>query len=208
MAVKVSDVLLGVRSRLGDEDVTKLRYQTPEILDGVNSALSHLSEELLCFARTWLIPCIDGVGRYELPSDFLRPISANYNDALITEIESMESRMNAQHTVSCGQVLAYDMQTLHVFPAEGVKDKDKIALYYHYCETVSDEREVVGLPNVAKEALVYFVLHLMYQKPVSSKSLEKSNYYLELYERELVKLRSRVRKNQQSKHIRTAYQRV
>ena len=211
MSVKVADVILAIRSRLGDEDSTSYRYVEPEIIDAVNSALAHLSEELLCFSRTWIIPCLDKVNRYELPSDFLRPISVNYNGVLAKDILSMEVFMsNDRFSLDTipNKTVAYDMQTLHLLSFSNIKKGDLLELYYHCYENIDNSNDTVGLPALAKEALVYFALHLLFQKPVASKGLEKSNYYFGLYERELFKLRSRVRKNQQSKNIRSSFTRV
>ena len=205
--VKIGDVVLGIRSRLGDTDVAKQHYSDPEIIDAVNSALSHLSEELLCFRRTWLVPCLDGVGRYELPGDFLRLISVNYKGTLITEVESMEHRMNREDGAGTPGV-SLDLQTIHLFPSENIKTGDVIELYYQYYETVNDDRDDIALPNVAKEAIVFFALSLLYQNPVKKAGIEKSNYYRRMYEVELQNLRSRVRMNAQSKKIRTPYIKV
>jgi len=206
--VKIADVILGLRSRLGDTDVSNRRYSDPEMIDAVNSALAHLSEELLCFRRTWRVPCADGVGRYELPEDFLRPISVNYNDALITDVESMEHRMNRNGLNDPG--VSYDLQTLHVFPSANVKEGDVIEFYYNYFETVNDGRDTVALPNNAKEAVICYALHLLYQNPILKLSdrVKLSTHYLQLYEVAVGPLKSRVRMNAQSKNMRSNFVKV
>jgi len=205
MAILVSDLILSVRSRLTDEDRLKYKYPEAEVIDALNSALAHLSEALLCFTRTWVIPCKKGIGRYELPEDFLRLISVSYQGKVITDVQSMESRMNDPYP-SAG--VSLDLQTIHFFPGVEIKEKENISLYYHYYETISDKSEMISLPKIAKETIVFYMLFLLFQRNVSSKGIEKSNYYLRLYERELQSFRSRVRKNQQSKHICTDYIRV
>lgn len=205
--VKIGDVILGLKSRLGDTDSASPRYSDPEIIDAVNSALSHLSEELLCFRRTWFVPCADGVGRYELPGDFLRLISVKYKDEIITDIESMEHRMTRRDgTADFG--VSLDMQTVHIFPAENIEKEDVIELYYHYFETVSDTRDTVSLPNSAKEAIVFYVLYLLYQNPIKKDGLKISAQYFQNYQMSLRALRSRVRMNAQSKNMQTAYRKV
>lgn len=205
--VKIADVVLGIRSRLGDTDVAAQEYSDAEIIDAVNSALAHISEELLCFSRVWLIPTKDGVGRYELPGDFLRLISVNYECSLIKDVQSLESRMNSDVMDSKPSV-SLDMQTIHLFPAESIKKDDVVELYYHYFETVSDERESVGLPNNAKEAIIYYALGLLFENPVQSDGEKKANRAKQLFAVEMQRVTSRVRANAQSKKIRTAYQKV
>jgi len=207
VAVNIVEVVLGIRSRLGDTDVTSRDYSDPEIIDAVNSALAHLSEDLLCFRRIWRVPCVAGVGRYELPSDFLRFISVNYNGTLITEVESMEHRVNRSYTYP-RQSVSLDLQTLHLFPAESIKSGDVIELYYNYFETIGDDRDTIALPNNAKEAMIYFALGLLFENNISAKGMEKSNRYKKLYEMEVQKLASRVQMNAQSKNIRTRYRKV
>lgn len=205
--VKIADVVLGIRSRLGDTDVHNQDYSDAEIIDAVNSALAHLSEDLLCFSRTWLIPTKEGIGRYELPSDFLRLISVKFKGATITKVESMEARSNRKYHCTAPSV-SLDMQTIHLFPSEGIKEGERVELYYHYFETINDESDSVSLPNNAKESMVYYALALLMENPVQSDGVQQANRYRQLYEVEKQKLASRVRKNAQSKHIRTSYQRV
>ncbi len=205
--VKVGDVVLAIRSKLGDMSSEKQRYSDPEIIDAVNSSLAHMSEELLCFRRTWLIPYKNNMNRYELPSDFLRLISVRYNEALICDIESMEHREQDSYATS-GMSAALDGQTIHLFNIPETENVDIIKLYYNHYETVSDDRETLPLPNSAKEAIVYYALGLMYENNVSSKGIEKSNRYKQLYAIEMPKLASRMRHNVQSKNIRSRHVKV
>ena len=198
--IKVGSLFLGIQSRLGDVDPKKRHYNDTEIIEAINSALAHVSEELLCFSRTWLIPCIDGVNRYKLPSDVLRPISANYNKKHIENVVSMEA-LAKPSSCACGVTVAYDLQTLHLFNVPLVKKSDVIELYYNYTESINDKTDTIDLPSTAKESLIYYALGLLFENNVSSRGIEKSNRFKQLYELELAKVRSRVRKNQQSKHI-------
>ena len=185
----------------------KQRYSDAEIIDAVNSSLAHMSEELLCFRRTWLIPYKNNVNRYELPSDFLKLISVRYNDALVCDIESMEHREQDNYVTS-GMSAALDGQTIHLFNMPQTDKTDVIKLYYNYYETVSDSRETLALPNTAKEPIVYYALGLIYENNVSSKGIEKSNRYKQLYMVEMPKLASRMRHNVQSKNIRSRHVKV
>ena len=212
MAVEIANVMLGIRARLGDTDISHRDYSDPEILDAINAALAHLSEALLCFRRTWLIACKKGVGRYELPSDFLRLISVKYRCRVITEIESMEHRMNREGKtrgcLSSTPTLSLDLQTLHLFPAEKIEEGESIELYYHCFERVSDPTECIALPDNAKESIIYYALALLFENNIAAQGLEKSNRYRQLYQVELSRLASRVQKNAQSHSIRTTYQRI
>jgi len=205
--VKVGDVVLAIRSKLGDMSSEKRRYSDAEIIDAINSSLAHMSEALLCFRRTWLIPYQNNVNRYELPGDFLKLISVRYNDALVCDIESMEHREQDSYMTS-GMSAALDGQTIHLFNMPQTDKTDVIKLYYNYYETVSDSRETLALPNTAKEPIIYYALGLMYENNISSKGIEKSNRYKQLYAIEMPKLASRMHHNVQSKNIRSRHVKV
>jgi hypothetical protein len=202
--ITVAEIVLSARTKLGDTDIEKYRYSDVEIIDAINDALAVMSEDLLCFSRTWVVECKKCVNRYLLPADFLRPISLLFNKKLITNIESMESRINNKTTRSG---VAYDNQTIHLFLGE-IKASDEIEFYYNYFETVSNIEEAINLPNNAKEIIVYYVLHLLYQNPIKKDGLKRSEYYLAMYERKKIPFRSRLRKNTQSKHIRSGFKKV
>ena len=201
--IVVSSLLLSIRSKLGDTDITSQRYSDAEIIDSINDALAVLSEELLCFSRTWSISCKDCVTRYALPADFLKPISLKFNSKEILNIVSVESQ--AQN--NCTFTASYDLQTVHLYLPE-IKEKDKIELYYNYSETVSTKDESIPLPNNAKEIIVNYVLHLLYQNPIKKDGLQRSSYFYNLYEKKLITFRSRVKMNAQSKNIKTTFTRV
>jgi hypothetical protein len=203
--VTVSSLILSIRSKIGDTDALKQRFSDTEVVDNINDALNILSEELLWSTRTWTIPCTAGIGRYALPSDFLRPISAEYNGVLIEEIESLEHRKQNNH-LSTG--MAYDNRTLHIFPGENVQDGDNIALYYNNYETVNDETDTLDVANGYKMPIVYYALHLMHQNPISRDHMKKSSEYLSLYYARVSALKSIQRSNVQSKRMRNRYVKV
>jgi len=207
--IKVADIILASRSRLGDIDYKNLRFSDAEIIDAINSALAHLSEELLCFAKIWVIPCKDGVNRYELPDDYLRLISVNFNGEIITKerIISLEKRKNSNFFLHSKVGVGLDMQTIHIFNTK-IKSSDEIEIYYNYYETIDNKDDDIKFPLIGKEAIVYFVLSLLYQSPVRVNGLDRANYYRSLYEIELKKLRSRVNKDRQSRFILSDYIRV
>jgi len=204
--IRIADLILGIRMRLGDNRPERQKYSDPEILDAINSALAHLSEELLAFARVWVIPMRSGVGRYELPGDFLRLISVDYQGVTIPDHEVTSLEYRARHGVTGG--VSLDMQTIHFFPADTIKDGEKAEIYYHYYETIDAEDETIALPHIAKEAIVFYALSVLYQNPVMQDGLNRSDYYRTHFDAELVALRSRVRKNQQSRSIRSRHIKV
>ena len=207
MAVKIGDVILGLRSRLGDVDASNYKYADTELIDAINSSLAHLSEELLCFSRTWLLPAKENIHRYKLPEDFLRPISVSYECEIINRVLSMESR-SSDNEIPCLPNVSYDMQTLHLYPSAKLENGKNIELYYHYYETINDKTDKVGLPNIAKECIIYYALSLLFENNITSRGIEKANRARKLYELELEKLRSRERKNQQSKNITSKYRSI
>lgn len=203
--VTVASIILSIRSKSGDTDAAKYRFVDAEIVDNINDALNVLSEELLWSTRTWQIPCVDGVGRYVLPADFLRPISASYNGSIIEEIESLEHRQQSQNFATG---MAYDSRTVHIYPGVDVKSSDKIELYYNNYETVNDVTDTLAIANGYKTAIVYYALHMMYQNPIAKDHMNRSSEYLSLYMARVANLKSLQRSNVQSKRIRSRYVKV
>ena len=204
--VKVTDLILGIRARLGDTDITRQTYSDMEIIDAINSSLSHISEDLLCFSKTWTIPTIAGVNRYVLPMDFLRFISIRFNTTLIKNIISIEQQAKQEYPTTT-LTASFDNQTLFIYGTE-IKANDEIELYYNYFETISNKDEILIIPNNTKEVLVYYALSVLYENPVKKNGLSYSNRYRKLYDTEIIKLSSRLSKNRQSKNITTSYIKV
>ena len=202
--IEVQDLILGVRQRLGDTNDAKYHYAPEEIIDAINTALEDISDATLCFTRTWLIPCVDGVHRYRLPADFLRPISVDFNGVHVDTVQSMESRKKEIYTVS-GVSVSYDMQTLHLYPATGIKKEHTIELYYNNHENINDKTDTIGLPATAKLAIIYHVLGELFDNPVRKNGTEKSNRFRKLYLDRLAKLKNRLSSNKQSKRTRSPY---
>jgi len=202
--VRVRDVVLGVRQRLGDTDASEYRYAPMEIIDAINQALADLSDRLLCFPRTWIIPLKSGVYRYHLPDDFLRLISVRYNGSLIETIKSLEA-METLADRPRGMAVALDPATIHLYPDVEISEEDRLELSYYGIESINDESDTLKLPSQAKMALIYHVLGELYDAPVRKNGTEKSNRYRQLYLSELAKLRNRLRGNMQSKRVRSPY---
>jgi hypothetical protein len=203
--ITVASIIDRIRSKTGDTDPLKYRYSDMEIVDGVNDALDMMSEELLWSTRTWQVPCQDGVGRYALPTDFLRPISASYNGETIHDIVSFEARLQNEDR---NGGMAYDNRTFHLFPATGVKSGDVVELYYNNYEHVNDATDTLAFASGFRSAIVYCTLHMLYQNPISKDHMKKSSEYLSLYYARLPGLKSRARSNVQSKRLRSGYRKV
>ncbi|DAB40282.1 MAG TPA: hypothetical protein CFH81_08795 [Sulfurovum sp. UBA12169] len=203
--IDVSMLTLSIRTKIGDTDAAKYRFSDMQIIDAVNAALDELSEGLLWSVRTWVIPCKDGVGRYALPDDFLRPVYASFNGKIIKEIESLEHRAISDN-FSTG--IAYDNRTLHLFPEESIRASDTVELYYNNYENINDKSDTLDLPNGYKLVIEYYVLHLLYQNPIANNHMQKSAEALQLFERRLEKIKGITRANVQSKRVRSPYNKV
>ncbi|CAA6806672.1 MAG: Unknown protein [uncultured Sulfurovum sp.] len=198
--IKISSVILSCRTKLGDTDIKKQRYSDMEIIDAINDTVSVMSEDLLCFSKTWVIDCKECVARYELPHDFLKPIHLHLNNKLITNIKSIESEKK-------GSGASFDLQTVHFF-GTNIKDNDRIEIYYNYIETISNKEESIHLPLNAKEIIVSYALHLLYQNPIRKDGTGRSTHYYNLYEKKIIALRNRVKMNSQSVNITTKFKKV
>ena len=206
MAVRVSALLLGIRSRLGDTDPAQYRYSDPEIIDAVNDALAHLSEELLCFSKTWILPTREGVGVYPLPEDHLETVSVRYNGEVIHKRDMLSMAYRETKGIDTG--VSVDLQTVRLYPESQVKDGQRISMYYHYTETINDKSDTIALPGTAKLPIIYFALGILYENPIKKDGASHSNRAQTLFEKYLIPLRSRLRKNAQSGQIRSRHTKV
>lgn len=199
----VADVVLSVRNSLGDTNLSTAKYSNPEIIDSINATLATLSEELLFFHRTWIFQCVADVYRYKLPDDFLKLISVSINGKVVQHVESLEHRAqteNYEFGVSVYQ------NVLHIYGGHNAGDTIEVS-YNHY-ESIDELADEINLPPTTKELIVYGALHRLYLKPISKDSINKSGYYLQLFEKKIKDVKSRIRSNQQSKNITTKFRGV
>jgi len=201
--VRIEDVFLSIRSRLGDTDIKEYRYSDEELLGSINDALADISERTLAFRKTWLIDTKGEIERYLLPNDFLRLIAFMLDDKVITDITSKESSDNGMTQKS---LVSFDAQSFYL---ERTYKKDaRVKIDYNYYERVEGKKDNLPISNGFKEPIVLYALHILFQSPNRENGLSFSRTYKELYKDSLINAIEVVRNTINSKNIHSKFLKV
>jgi len=202
--IQVNDIILFVRSRLGDNEAKK--WSDYELIDLINSSLSDISRELEPFTHKEFIIIKKNQDRYKLPFNILRVLSVNYKNVPLS-IKSFEYLMQNRHNIN-SLCVCFDEQSLFLYPLEKFKVGEKIDIFYKYIEQVKSKQDFINISILVKKALQFHTLHLAYQVNTSEKNINKSNMYLSLYDKNLETLRVTYFKNKHSKKLRNKFRSI
>ncbi|GEM_PF-4724191 len=194
--IQVKNIILQVRQKTGDNDYSDIKYSDNEIIDSINLALSSIAIECLCFNKDWLITPKDDVYVYPLPLDFLQFHSLTVNNKKILQIGGITNNG-----------IYFDLNQIY-FKNIDIKAKDAIILNYFHYERVGNAGDSIYLPFGILDALIYHVLSLLYQNPISKEHINKSTYYLNLYDKSIMNIKSIIRSQFQQKNIISMYRKV
>lgn len=206
--IKVSDVILKARSRLSDIDYTKYKWSDEELFDYINSSLTHIATEFPIFTDRTEINLKTGVNRYKIPTNSINVISLNINNNPV-EIKSLAwiqnniNNINKNHFYIC-----FDEQSLYIYPISNILDDMKIEMFFNYIPQIDNIEDEINISILANDALLFYSLHLAFQINTSEKNATKSLNYLNLFERQMGKIKGVLIGNKQSKKIRSKYRKV
>ncbi len=198
----VNDILLSVREKIGDKDRTNYRWSDEELIDAINSSLCDITQEINPWDDgEWIIPLQEGQNRYELPPYFhkLKFVKINKNiidKSCIVGYDTFIKSGESSHVVSIS------INNFHIKP---VKKDDVVVVYYDRQEQIAYIKDKINLPDSYKDAIVFYVCHLLNQSPVRKDGDQKSITYLNLYEKKIAKLRESAWHNKHSKVIRSTH---
>jgi len=199
--IQANEIILFARSRLGDKD-TK-RWSDEELIDLINSSLSDISCKLEPFTHKEFIIIKKNQDRYKLPFNILRVLSVNYKNVPLS-IKSFEYLMQNRHNID-SLCVCFDEQSFFLYPFEKFKVGEKIELYYKYIEQIKSKQDFINISVLVKKALEFHTLHLAYQVNTSEKNINKSNMYLNLYDKTLETLKVTYFKNKHSKKLKNKF---
>jgi hypothetical protein len=206
--VLVSDIINKLRSRLGDTDHTKYRWDDTELCDYINSALSQVALELLLFTDRIYIELKESENRYKLPDNILKVISLNINDAPVV-IKSMEWMENNKNNIDNDNFyVCIDEQSFFIYPIELISSGEKIEIVFKYIPQIDDIEDEIDASILVSDALLFYAIHLAYQINTSDKNDLKSKNFLLLFNKQLETLKSTFYSNKHSKRIRSKYIKV
>ncbi|TLS99939.1 phage adaptor protein [Aliarcobacter cibarius] len=204
--IKVSEILLAVRSRLNDTDSSNYRWSNEELLDYINSSLADIGKELECFTHKEFLYVKEDTDRYSLPHDILRVLSVTIDNKPIT-IKSYEYMSKHKHNIF-DLCVYFDEQSLFLYPTKKVEVGKKVEVDYKYIYQIEKKEDDINISKLAKKAILFHTCHLAFQINTSEKNSGKSTHYLNLYDKELSTLRYTFFKNKHSKDIKQKFKKV
>jgi hypothetical protein len=101
-----------------------------------------------------------------------------------------------------------DEQSFFLYPQELLKAGMKVEVNYNFVEQVLLKTDNIPISLMAKNALLFYSMHLAYQIYTSDKNTGKSTHYLNLYDKEILSLRELYYKNRHSKGLRSPFVRI
>lgn len=206
--MQVQDILLAVRSRLNDTDFKKYRWSDEELIDMINSSLANLSRELFLFTDTEKYTIEDGINRYRLPYNCIRVISINIDNEPVTikSFEWMSQNKNNLDTKSF--YTAMDEQSFFLYPIDLLENIEEVEVVYNFTEQVELKTDDIPIALMAKNALLFYTMHLAHQINTSKESSGRSTHYMRLYDKEIEQLRELYYKNKHSRRLRSRFKKV
>lgn len=184
----VSDIILQIRSNLGDEYAKK--WNEIEILDSINHAYVKLARELRLFMQE---------KTYNVDKDsMIQPLPQNFLD--------IQKITKGNNNVSIIRAFSDDMPSNSVsidntnirFSSVG---KYKMVYYCYYILVSKDDRLL--LPLIANSCLVYYAIYLMLQKKPSQTSLQEASMYKQMFEMDLMELKRDIYRSHETKFLTT-----
>ncbi|QDF28989.1 phage adaptor protein [Halarcobacter anaerophilus] len=206
--MQANDILLAVRSRLNDTTAKAYRWSDEELIDMINSSLANMSGELLLFSHQEIYTIKENVNRYKLPEKCVKVISVNLDNQPVI-IKSFDWMSRNKNTIDDDNYyVCMDEQSFFLYPEKLLKEDMKVEVNYNFIEQVLTKKDNIPISLVAKNALLFYTMHLAYQIYTSDKNTGKSTHYLNLYGKEIIRLKALYYKNRHSRGLRTPFRKV
>lgn len=206
--IAVNDIILKMRSRLGDNDPSKQKWSDAELIDNINSALTQLSVSMLYATRTQKYIVTGTHNHFELPHNMARVVAITVNEERVT-IKSFEWLQNNKQSLDKDTfTVCMDDTSFFLYPLELLEDGLEVAFYYNYIQQINDVSETINLPIVLGDAILFYALHMSLQVNTSDKNTSKSTHYLNLYDRQVQIAGAALHKNKHSKRLTSKYKRI
>lgn len=206
--IAVSDIILKMRSRLGDNDPLKYKWSDAELIDSINSALIQLSTHMLTSTRVRRYATTATNNRYELPHNMVKVIAITIENEPVI-IKSFEWIQNNKNILSHNVFyVCMDEQSFYLYPIELLKDAPEVEFSYNYIQHINDASENIDMTPLLSDAILFYAMHLSLQVNTSEKNAGKSMQYLNLFKDQVATLSGAIYKNKHSKKLTTRYKRI
>ncbi|PAF41367.1 hypothetical protein [Helicobacter sp. 11S02596-1] len=201
--IEVQEFITSLRSRLRDEAVEK-NYSDNELIDFINNAYFKLQIALKLFndeAVFDLALFSQKKQKLLLPPMAVTLNACFYNDRPV-RIVSYEFFIKNKHEEL---TLSLNNQEILLSPK---KDKGFLKINYSYLKRVANIEDYVEIKPYAFNAIIFYAMFLAFQKEPRVDSLQKSQYYLNLYEEEVKEAKNIMQAMLSTKDLCTEYQYV
>lgn len=206
--IAVSDIILKMRSRLGDNEPTKQKWSDAELVDNINSALTSLAVSMLYATREQRYIVSGTNNRFELPENMARVVAITINDERVT-IKSFEWLQNNKQSLGDDTfTVCMDDISFFLYPLALLEDGLEIVFNYNYIQQINDVSETIYLPIILSDAILFYAMHMSLQVNTSEKNANKSAHYLNLYERQVQNMSIAIYKNKHSKRLTSRFKRI
>ena len=206
--IAVNDIILKMRSRLGDIDTLKQKWSDAELIDNINSALSQLAVSMLYATRGQKYIVSGTNNRFELPHNMARVVAITINEERVT-IKSFEWLQNNKSELKDDEfTVCMDDTSFFLYPLALLEDGLEIVFNYNYIQQINDVSETIDLPVLLSDAILFYAMHMSLQVNTSEKNANKSAHFLNLYERQVQMMSMTLHKNKHSKRLTSRYKRI
>lgn len=173
--ILVGDTLLALRSRLRDNEIKK-EYSDNELLDFINMAYIKIASNLRLFTKNKLYQLKEK--DLIIPKDFISLISAEA-EGVSLNIIPYNYYLKNKHK------LKENILTLDNHKIITNIEKGTLSLNYNYIKRVANIEDYLDLKDFLLEGVIFYCMFLALQKEPRTDSLQKSEYYLNLFNLEL-----------------------
>lgn len=196
--IEVQDIILSLRSRLRDKDIIK-EYSDNELLDFINMAYIAITSKLKLFAKE--VEFDLQKQKPLVPKDCISIITAYYDNVKCDILPFSYFLKNTPSNLT----LTLNNNKLIVHPEKQV---GILKIVYNHIKRIARVEDNLDLGLFLFEAVVFYCMFLALQKEARTDSLQKSQYYQNLYELEIQKAQALQSEMLNSQDITSDYQRI
>lgn len=179
----VNDVLLMVVARLRDEKYEN--WSENSLIDLIRLAHNEVAKEMQIFQKSIRYTHDGSANPLPLPRDILKLIAVFLAEEPL-DIKSYEwatkHKIDALHQFA---IINFDGLRIVPTPTAG----DVVEVVYQFTRPIYTKEEVIDIPDLAFNALLFYALYLANQRETRKDSIERANYYFGLYNAEINKVK-------------------
>lgn len=198
----VENLLLMVTARLRDEKFEN--WDENSLLDLIRIAHNEVSKEIQIYQKSINYTHDGSTNPLPLPRDLLSIIGVYIADDSL-DIKSFEWATKHRNVLSdMFAIINYDGLRISPAPVSGTI----VEVVYKFIQPIYTKEQVIELPELAINALLFYTLYLANQRETRKDSIERANYYLGLYSAEITKVKKDYLVFKNSKNIYPNYIKV